>query len=226
MTATATKKRPASKPAALDSLTLPANEFAEAWLNVSLAQSTDDGRPILRAMCVEVYDERCVRLVATDSYKLFTSVVGPGVAYDDLASTPQQTLLVGPHAALPAALKRLRRSKNQDVTLKLTPADRLGELDCGDQVLRLEVSDGSATANGFGFPPWRTFFTKSNGVSSFDGDVAFGAKVLIDLATLVRSNPQAPIRLHYTDSLKPVQVRLAAEGAVPLYGLIMPMRAS
>jgi hypothetical protein len=224
MTATDTrKKRTESKP--IDLLTLPANELAEAWLNVSLAQSTNDGRPILRTMCVEVYDEHSVRLVATDSYKLFTSVVGPGVDINDLDTNPAQTLLVDPHPMLPAALKRMRRTKNVDVTLRLVPADWLGELDCGDITLRLKVGDGSTTATSHGYPSWRSLISDAAEAAS-NGNVALGCKVLPALAALAKGAPHTGIEMRCAGERKPVLFKLQADGVVPVHGLFMPVRMS
>lgn len=53
-------------------LTLPANQFAAAWLNVTNA-TADDGT--LAAICIEAVDHNQVRLVATDSYWMLRSWV-------------------------------------------------------------------------------------------------------------------------------------------------------
>lgn len=66
-------------------LTLPANKFAAAWLNVTKATADDDPNPTLAAVCLEAISDDQVRLVATDGYWLLRSYIEPG---DDLSDDP------------------------------------------------------------------------------------------------------------------------------------------
>lgn len=56
-------------------LTLPANKFAAAWLNVTKAVADDEPNPTLATICLEAISDNEVRLVATDSYWLLRSYV-------------------------------------------------------------------------------------------------------------------------------------------------------
>jgi hypothetical protein len=72
MTATAAQMAPAA-------MLLPAQALARAWHDVFLAASDDDDHPTLyKAVHLEWYTMRGVRLVASDSYVLFSSWVSTG----------------------------------------------------------------------------------------------------------------------------------------------------
>jgi len=61
----------------LPRISLPSTEVAAAWLPVWCATSDDADRPILhRTICIEWFDGRGLRLIATDSYVLLTSWLG------------------------------------------------------------------------------------------------------------------------------------------------------
>lgn len=58
-------------------ISLPAAQVGQAWLPVWCATSDDSDRPILhRTICIEWFDGRGLRLIATDSYVLLTSWLG------------------------------------------------------------------------------------------------------------------------------------------------------
>jgi hypothetical protein len=114
MTGTAELETPDPAPAPT-TVVVNAGEFAEAWNTVTRACSDD--RPILAGVQIDVYGPDTLRLTATDSYQLYTCVVGPRTNIDDLDAEPDSTWLINP---LRRVTRRLLRQTYPPSTVTLT----------------------------------------------------------------------------------------------------------
>lgn len=82
-----------------DPAVLSARQFSRAWANVALAANDDDASPLYRAICIEAFTGRGVRLVATNSYLLLRSWLGNGHD-DDYGVTPEPPLDEAPDESI------------------------------------------------------------------------------------------------------------------------------
>ncbi len=235
MPATATKPRPTKRaakpvaPPAVKTVTLPADRFVTAWTNVARAQSDDFCRPILEAMCVEVYAPDQVRFVATNSYFLLHSTVGDPIGRDAepngryLAADPQKTLK--PFMSwLTAAVKRDKRpslgSKNQPDprSVTITIDEKRITIDAGDASVVLERRDGE-------FPNWRKLFGMVAAGKNAATPIAFNPKFMATICAIKTEDYATPIQFDpVVDPLKPITFKVKANP--PVEGLIMPVRVS
>jgi hypothetical protein len=214
---------PSEPVAAIEPLTLTVTpvEFAESWAAVARACSDDESRPTLMSMQIEVQTPTAIRLVATDSYQLYTSVVGTGFDINDLRSEPASTLMVDPeHKLMGALVKRLLRAHYGE-TVTLTIGAGLHVQTKGGTSLFLPAADDRMQ-----FPDWRKLMRNEvdKAADARPGHIMLGHRVLGPLTQLAeRADCEGGgVTLRFRDPLAPVYV--SVNRPVAVRGLIMPIR--
>lgn len=163
-----------------DAVTLDAAELADALRQVVRAASSDDARPILTGVLMAA-EERGLRLVATDSYRL---------AVRDLPGT--SVLREGQTVLVPSkALSELQRvlSSAEKVTLRLGEHD--ANFEVGDVRLTTRLIEGE-------FPNYRQLIP-----SSYPNRLIVGKAQLLEAVRRVK--------LLVRDATTPVRMTLGAE---------------
>lgn len=198
-----------------------AGDLAYSWQAVTKACATMEDRPILGGVQIEVYGPDTIRITATDSYMLLTSVIGRGIRINDLDATPDSTWIVNPLATISlATMKEIVRSyRPGTVTFTFTEdgADLCVKESVGEIRLHLPVIEGE-------YPNWRKLVRGAEAKTrSDDGIVALGFLTLPTLAALADDSRQ--IELKVAGSLDPVLMNVRSnDGWPPVSGLVMPVR--
>jgi DNA polymerase III subunit beta len=163
-------------------VTLPADSFAEALRQVVRAASGDDARPILTGVLM-ASDDRGLRLVATDSYRLAVrDIEGLSVLSSDRkALVPSR------------ALNELARLLGGVKELELRLGERDATFDVGTKRLTTRLIDGE-------FPNYRQLIPQA-----YPNKLVVGREVLLD--AVKRLKPLTSAR-----DAPPVRLKMSADG--------------
>lgn len=221
-------------------ITLPGAHLATAWHNVWLSTSDDDARPQLyRTVLVEVFNDRCVQLIASDTYML----TGSTVLQDPEALTtspsfdesPDETYVVMDHDQRMGALMKwvLKDAKAAakdklpppEVTLSVQSAENpdvpsFGGVFARNQLvvgtererLALDLYDGA-------YPEWRSLIgghqTEETTELAFNPELVgrFGKMTGLDYYPV-----------EFTTAGPLGGTRFAVRSEPPVFGLLMPVR--
>lgn len=211
---------PPPEPAEPVTVVLSAGDLAYAWQSVTRACATMEDRPILKGLQVDVHGPDTVRITATDSYQLLTSVIGRGTHIDDLDATPDSTWIIDPMSSITDRVMTeiLRTYRPDTVTLTFTNDDveMQAKLAIGNLHLRLPLIKVE-------YPPWRKLVREAKAAKPLDGTVTLGHLTLPTLAALASESKQ--IELKVSGALSPILMRVRCnDGWPPISGLIMPVR--
>jgi DNA polymerase III sliding clamp (beta) subunit (PCNA family) len=219
-------------------VTLPARLLAAAWLNVSLASSTDDSRPALyRTVLVEVFSPTEVRLIATDSYMILQAWVAddetpdPGIG---VLPDPANVLLVADPDGLAQGLMKhlIKVTKDDDEIQHREVTLRVGSIEDSAQPTLMPELDRCALTFAtddyrvqcpvieMPFPSWRQIWpTEARHAPA--GRVRYSSEFLARFMKM--RDAFGDVTMTFTTAIGPTVVEVTANP--PLSGLLMPLRA-
>jgi hypothetical protein len=209
--------------------------FAAAYSAVSLAASTDDSRPQLCNMAVEVAAGRGLRMVATDSYRLHVATIdADGV--DVLDSVPTGAAVRFPAAMLKATeVRRLAKAAAKDHAGRIhleadVAADRLTDYvgTAGTVTVRAGTLGAAVTVPTDMVADYPSLDGILQGITgtvedpTFDGLPTLNGRYLADVAK-AGAFVADTISAVQSSTLKPNAWRASAAG-VDLLAVLMPVR--
>ena len=206
--------------------TFPARELAAAWEAVFASTGEDEGRYVLyRTVLVEVY-QRAIRLVATDSYTLFTSVVltdehrADFGERPDFDAAPEMVWVIADHhkrmkglmAFMYAQAKKAAAADGEEPTITLTVCDDeedRGTIDANmtRQVCKVSTDRELLTLDVLetAYPQWREVLARHQH-EPID-KIAFNPTYLARL-TKFKAFAEVPVRFYFAgNGLARIEVR-------------------
>jgi hypothetical protein len=217
------------------SITIPARQAAQAWINAFLAASKEESRPLLRCLSLEVYEHRGVQFVATNGHILFRAwaAINNLHPWPDLIALPDRQLTVmdpdGFGLGFMRALLRVTGDEDhaaEPLTIASAPADedaapsfgseyqteRVTLRSCG-QRLDLLVRDEP-------YPDWRHLKLGMDDLALVEG-----MKVQPSYLGLIgKLRDVTSVDMTFAGSDRAIWLDIAGEEGYGVKGLLMPLR--